>query len=228
MQKLPIVITPASRCVRYHVCSQVAKILGGDSPIWNRTFSIEWRKSRSSTPRFWPLSWSKFLLFLLFYRISHKCWEIKQTLLLSSDRKSCICHLMANLRILCIVTLIYNFKVTTILEIILYLISGKRWELAKIVKYVIYRCWQLDTSHRITRLRILYIVNVTYIFRITQFLEILYLIPGRRWELSKNAQVRLLQSLICAIENHKFRFSTTSPDLNFESQKFKILTLSKW
>ena len=45
------------------------------------------------------------ILFVL--RISRTWWEIEQTLLLSSDRKSCICHRMAPVRMLYIITLTY-------------------------------------------------------------------------------------------------------------------------
>ena len=52
-----------------------------------------------------------FGIFLLL-RISRKLGEIEQTLLLPLDRKSCICHRMAPLQMLYIMTITYIFKVT--------------------------------------------------------------------------------------------------------------------
>ena len=52
------------------------------------------------------------LCILLVLRLSHKLWEIEQTFLLPRDMKSYICHRMAPLRMLYIMTLTCSFKVT--------------------------------------------------------------------------------------------------------------------
>ena len=85
-------------CVRVCVCVQVcinvccrtAKILK-KSPIWNQALH---RSRFSSWP--WPSFQGQPLGIWFSMRISRKLWEMKQTLLLPSDWKSCICHQMAN------------------------------------------------------------------------------------------------------------------------------------
>ena len=66
-------------------------------------------------------------------------------LILPSDRKSCICHRMAPLQILYIMTLTYIFKDTIFLEMYKNTISGKRCALAKMLKY---DCLEVDIGHR--------------------------------------------------------------------------------
>ena len=68
-----------------------------------------------------------------------------QTLLLSSDMKPGICHRMTSLRMLYITTLTYTFKIMNF-EM---LISRKRWELAKVLKYDFYRGWYLPSNGNI-------------------------------------------------------------------------------
>ena len=72
---------------------------------------------------------------LLFLLLSRKWWEIEQTLLVLFDRKSGICHWMAPLWMLFIVTLTYKVEVTK---------SGNMcnfwWEQRKMLKYHFYRC----------------------------------------------------------------------------------------
>ena len=51
---------------------------------------------------------------------------------------------------------------------------------------------EVDISHRIAPLRMLYIVTLTYMFMVT-CLEIICLISRKRWQLAKTAQVRLLE-----------------------------------
>ena len=56
----------------------------------------------------------KVLAFFSCLGISRKQWKIEQTLLLPSDRKSCICHRKVPLQMLYIVTLTYIFKGTNL------------------------------------------------------------------------------------------------------------------
>ena len=104
-----------------------------NSSTWIRTFPVEWRNSRTSTP--WPWSLLGVFAFILIceylVNVSHTHQEIEHTLLKSSDRKSGICHRMALLRILYVVTLTSNFKVTKFRDIYKYTISGKWCELTK-------------------------------------------------------------------------------------------------
>ena len=65
-----------------------------------------------------------------------------QTLLLPSHRKPCILLRMAPLRMLYITTLTYIFKVTNFDM----WISGKRWEIAKMLKYDFYWLWYLPSN----------------------------------------------------------------------------------
>ena len=52
---------------------------------------------------------------------------------------------------------------------------------------------EVDTSNRMAPLRMLYIVTLTYFFKVKTFLEIYkYKLSGKRWELAKDVQVRLL------------------------------------
>ena len=93
------------------VVCKVAEILK-NSPIWIRTFLVEWRKS-------------VFLLldldlhfqgkrFGIFpnLRTSRKRLKIEQTPPVPSDRKSVVCPRTATLRLLYVMTFTYIFKVT--------------------------------------------------------------------------------------------------------------------
>ena len=95
------------------------------------------------------------LLFLRIYRI---WWEIEQTLLLTSDRKLGICHRMAPLRMLYIITFTFVFKVTQFLEIIIYNI----WKTVTISEKCSCATFiQVYISHRMAPLRMSYIVTLT-------------------------------------------------------------------
>ena len=93
----------ARACVRAWVC--VCALLHKpmvpgsqqSEDIWNRTISIEWRKSRFSPLWPWHSFWrSNFwhLICVENMKISRKLWETEQPLLLPSYRKSGICHRM--------------------------------------------------------------------------------------------------------------------------------------
>ena len=70
----------------------------------------------TQVPFFFYLTFTIFnvnvLAVYLFLRISCKLWKTEQRLLLLTDRKSCICCRMVPLRMLCVMTLNYIFKVT--------------------------------------------------------------------------------------------------------------------
>ena len=80
---------------------------------------------------------------LFFMWISHKWWEIEQTLLSPSDRKV----LSSNGAILHVrhCDLDLYFQGHNISGII-YIISPKRWDLAKMLKYDFYRGWHLPSN----------------------------------------------------------------------------------
>ena len=61
--RVPVCVYPVCE----NVCSHAAKILN-NSPIWNRTFSLDWHKCRSSTP--WP-SFSRSKLLTIYYFSKH-------------------------------------------------------------------------------------------------------------------------------------------------------------
>ena len=110
---------------------------------------------------------------LLFLRISRKLWEIEQILLLPSDRKSGISHRIAPLWMMSIVTLTYIFKVTQFIEIMIF----NMWENSETVR-ASGKCSsmtfiEIDIGQQMVPLRMLYTVTLTYIFKITNFLEII-------------------------------------------------------
>ena len=81
------------------------------------------------------ISRSNFWNFICLH-ISRNWWEIKQTLLLPSDRRSSICHRMMQMRMLYVMTLTYISKVTNLVMSI----SRKRWYLSqKCVKWLLQR-----------------------------------------------------------------------------------------
>ena len=94
---------------------------------------------------------------------------IKQTVLLPSDRNSGICHQMAPLRMLYIVTLTYIFNATQFLEIIIFNI----WKAVRARKKMMKSFIEVNNGNRMAPLRMLYIVTVIYILKVTQFLEII-------------------------------------------------------
>ena len=61
-------------------------------------------QSNSASPICLLLVHDLYFIWISQRRISRKLWDVQQTLLLPSDRKSCICHRMAQLRILYNVT----------------------------------------------------------------------------------------------------------------------------
>ena len=81
--------------------------------------------------------------------LTSKRWRM-QTLLLPSDRKSGICHRMAPLRILYILTFTNIFKVTNYEKGI----SRKQWELEKMLKNDFYRGWYLPSNGTIVNVEL--------------------------------------------------------------------------
>ena len=87
-----------------------------------------------------------------------------------------------------IVTFTYIFKITKFLEIIFTIFKMVRAnEKISSTTFV-----EIDISHRMAPLRMLYIVTFTYIFKVTKFLDIIYLIFGKWWEIAIIAQAHLL------------------------------------
>ena len=106
---------------------------------------------------------------------------------IESNRKSCICHGMAPLWMLYIVTLTYIYKGKTFLKICKYPISGKTVRTSEKCSSTTFIA--VDTSHRISHLRMLYIVTFAYFFQITKFMEIYKCAKsGKGWELAKKSK----------------------------------------
>ena len=91
-----------------------------------------------------------------------------KTLLMLYNNKSCICHSMATLSILCIVTLTYIFKIIK-LEM---LISGKTVRANENCLPMIFI--EVGILHLMVSLRMLYSVTLTLIFK-AKHLKRLYL-----------------------------------------------------
>ena len=147
LQILPCLSLSVCVCVCVCVCylcvnvfSQVAKIQK-KSPT-ETTFLVEWHISRFSPPWSWPSFSRSTFWHIINLRMSRKWWEMEQTLLQLSDRKSCIFYRMAPLLMLYIMILTNVFKVTDF-EM---KISQKQWELAKNTPEWLYRGWYLPSK----------------------------------------------------------------------------------
>ena len=95
-------------------------------------------------------SLSKSHFFMLFdLRISRKWSEIEQTLLLPSDRKSCICHQMAP-----IADILHQMAILT----------SSGWKMQTLL---LPSGGKSGFCYRMTPLRLLYIMTLNYIFKVT-------------------------------------------------------------
>ena len=121
LQILPIVITHVSRCVCLcvslfvNLCCRVAINLH-NLTIWIRTYIVKRRMHR-----FFLILYIDFNLqgnFFCHFIILTNITKMVRDRANMTDRKSGICHRMAQLRKLYIVTMTYIFKVTKFLEII--------------------------------------------------------------------------------------------------------------
>ena len=188
--------------------------------------------------------------------------------------KSGTFHRTARMWMLYVVTLTKIFKVIKLLEII-YLISGKRWELAKNAlsrtlftltlvieranfvhrhpdilsryhgNHRIFIVWktvrasercssttfiEADTSHRISPLRMLYIVTLTYIFKITKFLDIIFIVWKMKRAMHKYAPYDFYASWYSLSNCITANVVLNDLELNFQGQTFQfaILTSIGW
>ena len=210
-----------------HILYNIWKSLELAKKISSRTF-IEVGSSHRMKP--WRMLYIVTLTYIFYVKISgnHITWIVRKTAR-ASEQCSMTSFIHADIG--------HRMAPLWMLHLCLYFqghtISGN---------HIIYNIWktlrasakcsntsfiEIDISHRMASSRMLYIMTLTYLFKVTQFLEIIIYNIRKRWEPTKNIEVVFHRGWYSLSNGVSLVFLSRGFDKKFKVKRLKYECLAK-